>query len=287
MTIGCHCESRRLAAIHTQRQSMTQRRSTAHEKGHQRLVAHLATPVTVDLVVKGGTFGQHVGRVEVLTRTKHTRCAVLQADFHLTAQNKHPLRVARAVEGAAKAHRAVAELVAARSHQGREAALGFAFVQGNGLVLEFGAAVGVGVEHHLGECRHVLCPGCEEAIMPYRPAGSTPKSICTFMACFLSPASLKACTASLTPTTCEMTGRRSTRPSLMNCTATANSGWKRKVPRSSSSLATSGVMGRLASGPMPTLTSTPRGATTSRPVRKARSLPEASNITSNCPLSWA
>ena len=87
--------------------------SIAHEQGHQWVGADLAAPVAVDGGVKGGAFGQGVARIEKFAWTKDARAAVLQKDFHLTAQHEKPLRIAGAVEAALKAHRALAQLVTA------------------------------------------------------------------------------------------------------------------------------------------------------------------------------
>ena len=59
------------------------------------------------------------------------------------------------------------------------------------------------------------------------------------------------------------------------------------MPRNSNSLPTNWLRGNVESPPSPIDTITPRGATTSSPLRSARSLPEASNITSNTPLFTA
>ncbi len=84
-----------------------------------------------------------------------------------------------------------------------------------------------------------------------------------------------------------MSGARSSRLSLMSLTASANSAWKRKDPHTCNSLATITFWGMLTSPPMPSCTTVPRGRITSSPSRKARSLPEHSNITSKLPLSAA
>ena len=58
------------------------------------------------------------------------------------------------MEIAAKADRALAQLVAAAGHQRRQAGSGCAFAQGQRLVAKTGAAVGVGEQHHLVKRAH-------------------------------------------------------------------------------------------------------------------------------------
>jgi len=100
----------------------------------------------VDGGVKGGAFGQGVARIEKFARTKDARAAILQKDFHLTAEHEQPLRGAGAVECALKTHRALTQLVAAAGHQGRQAALWRAFGEVNTVVAKACAAIGVGEE---------------------------------------------------------------------------------------------------------------------------------------------
>jgi len=109
--------------------------------------------VAVDGGVKGGAFGQQVCRIEVLTGPEHARAAV-HADLHLPLQDKAPLRVARAVELAAKAHRAGAQLVTPRGKHLGEHGLRVALVQRNRFFAELGKTVGVGVQNDLGKRAH-------------------------------------------------------------------------------------------------------------------------------------
>ena len=75
----------------------------------------------------------------------------VHADLHLPSQNEHPLRRAGAMELAAKAHRAAAQLVtAAGKHLGQHSRR-FAMIQGNGFFFEVRPAVGAGVQNGLLE----------------------------------------------------------------------------------------------------------------------------------------
>src|SRR3990167_10568133 len=103
--------------------------SCTNEGSDQRVGADLPAPVAVHGGIEGGAGRQRVGREEVLAGAKYQRRAVLQADLHLPAQDEHPLRIGAAVELAAKANRAVAQLQAAAGHQRRQHRGGVAFGQ--------------------------------------------------------------------------------------------------------------------------------------------------------------
>src|SRR5450830_404610 len=94
--------------------------SVAQEHGHQRVWPHLPAPMPMHRRVEHRAGRQGVGRIEVLAGPEHARDPALQPDLHLALQNEHPLRLARAMEIAAKAHRAVAQLVALGAHEGAE-----------------------------------------------------------------------------------------------------------------------------------------------------------------------
>src|SRR5450830_140118 len=93
--------------------------SASHEQGHQRVRADLPAPVAMHRRVECCAGWQQIGGVEMLTCLEDAGAAVLQADVHFAAENEHPLRRDRAVELAAKADRAVAQLVAGRREYGR------------------------------------------------------------------------------------------------------------------------------------------------------------------------
>ena len=133
---------------------LSARISVAHEQGHQWFGANLSAPVPVHGGVKRGTFGQGVGRIEKLTRPKNARAAVLQKNLHLPAQHKQPLRVTRAMESAAKTHRALAQLASRGSHQGRQLALWGAFSQGHKFVTKTGTAIHIGEENGFFQLGH-------------------------------------------------------------------------------------------------------------------------------------
>ena len=78
----------------------------------------------------------------------------MYTDLHLPLQNKAPLCVPRAMELAAKAHRAGAQLVTARRKHLREHGLWIALVQRNRLLAELGKTIGVGVQNDLGKRAH-------------------------------------------------------------------------------------------------------------------------------------
>lgn len=128
--------------------------SATHEQGHQGLVAQLAAPVAVHFRIEGGAGRQGVGRVKMIAPAEHATAAVLQTDLHVAVQNEDPLVVNRAMELTAKARWAVAQLVAARSHQGRELTLRRALGQRDCFLAKFGAAIGVGEENGFFEISH-------------------------------------------------------------------------------------------------------------------------------------
>ena len=81
-------------------------------------------------------------------------------------------------------------------------------------------------------------------------------------------------------------GITSTNPPPISATASANSEWKRNVPRSSISFATTTFIGRFMPWPaMPICTTMPIGRSAASAPASAFSLPEASNTTSKWPLS--
>ena len=90
----------------------------------------------------------------MFARTKNARYATLQANLHLPAQNKTPLCVARAMELAAKAHRAGAQLVTATGKYPGQHGLRRALVQSNSFLAEAGATIGIGEQDNLGEMGH-------------------------------------------------------------------------------------------------------------------------------------
>ena len=69
-------------------------------------------------------------------------------------QHKQPLRVAGAMEAAAKTHRALAQLAPCCGHQGRQLALGRTFRQGDELIPKTGAAIGVGEKDDFFQLAH-------------------------------------------------------------------------------------------------------------------------------------
>ena len=113
----------------------------------------MAAPVAVDGGVKRGTLGQQICRVKVLAGPEYARTAVY-TNLHLPLQDKAPLRVPRAMELAAKAHRAGAQLVTARRKHFREHGLRIALVQRNRFLTELGKTIGVGIQNDLGEGAH-------------------------------------------------------------------------------------------------------------------------------------
>jgi hypothetical protein len=146
-------------------------RSVTHKQGHQRVGADLTAPMAVHGGVKRGPFGQGVGRIEKLAGPKNARAAVLQKDLHMPPQHKQPLRVARAMECAAKTHRALAQLASCSRHQGRQLALGRAFGQGHKLVSKACAAIGVGEQNDFFQLCHgrvsleeIRRPDCRRAV---------------------------------------------------------------------------------------------------------------------------
>ena len=110
--------------------------------------------MAVHFRIEGGAGRQGVGRVKMIAPAEHATAAVLQTDLHVAVQNEDPLVVTRAVELAAKTGRAVAQLVAARSHQGGELTLRRALGQCHRFLAEFGAAIGVGEENSFFEISH-------------------------------------------------------------------------------------------------------------------------------------
>ncbi|MNE83491.1 hypothetical protein D3C80_1803110 [compost metagenome] len=73
-----------------------------------------------------------------------------------------------------------------------------------------------------------------------------------------------------------MKGLTSIRPLRINSTPVANSSWKRKEPRRSSSLAVIAIIGRLMSPPNPSWTMMPRGRSAAMPPASATAAPEHS-----------
>ena len=100
--------------------------------------------MAVDAGVKGRAFGQYIGAEKMLAGAKDARHAALQTNFHLAAQNKHPLGCTGAVELAAKTHRAGAQLVAATGKYLGQHGLRRALVQRHELFLEPGTSIGIG-----------------------------------------------------------------------------------------------------------------------------------------------
>jgi hypothetical protein len=100
---------------------------------------------------EGSPGGQPVVREEVLACVKDARAAVLQADLHLALQDEDPLRCVGAVEFAAKANGAFAQLQTTAGHQRGQARLRLAFGQRHCVLAKLGAAIGVGEERDLGE----------------------------------------------------------------------------------------------------------------------------------------
>src|SRR5258707_4502058 len=101
--------------------------------------------------VEGRAFREYVRSVEVLARPKHARAAVAQPDLHLAAEDEHPLRFGRAMPLAAKADRAVPQLVAGGGEHLREHRLRIAFGQRDGFLFEFRSSIAVGEQHYSGE----------------------------------------------------------------------------------------------------------------------------------------
>lgn len=134
--------------------AIASKRTVPNKQSHQGVRTHLAAPMTVHRGVKARTFGQGVCRIEKLARAKDTRRAVLQKNFHLTAQNKQPLRAARAMKTALKAHRALTQLTSTRCHQSRQTALRRAFSQRNPFVTKSCAAIGVGEQNNFFQRGH-------------------------------------------------------------------------------------------------------------------------------------
>jgi molybdate transport system substrate-binding protein len=102
-------------------------RSGLHEQREKRVFAALRAPVAVDVRIEARAFGQPICRVEVVPRPEDARFPIPQADFHLAAEDEHPLRLRRAVPLAAEAHRARAQLVAAAGENLRQHRLRIAF----------------------------------------------------------------------------------------------------------------------------------------------------------------
>src|SRR5581483_3588768 len=123
----------------------------AHEQRNERLGAALRAPVSVQIGVEARAGRQHIRGVEMLTRPKAPRAAVAQADLHFAAQDEDPLRRAGAVPLAAKADRALAQLVAAAGEQRREARLRRAFAERDALLAPARAAVALREQHDFGE----------------------------------------------------------------------------------------------------------------------------------------
>ena len=68
----------------------------------------------VDLGIERGAWGKYVGSVAMVARLEDPQAAVLQPDLHFSGEDENPLRLRRAVELAAKADRALAQLIAGR-----------------------------------------------------------------------------------------------------------------------------------------------------------------------------
>ena len=145
--------------------------SVTHKQSHQRIGANLSAPVAVDRGVESSACGQGVVGIKELSRAKDARAAVLQKDFHLTAQHKKPLRRAGAVKAALKAHRALAQLVTPTGHQRRQAALRRAFVELKALIAKACATIGVGEEDDFWECGHGRQWKVNEASIVAEPTG--------------------------------------------------------------------------------------------------------------------
>jgi hypothetical protein len=105
--------------------------SAAHEQRDQRLGAdwRLQWPCTAG---RRWRRRQHVGRKEVLARPEGARSCRPAGRSPCAAQDEDPLRRLGAVEVAAKAHRALAQLAAAAGHQRRQPRLRLAFGQRDG-----------------------------------------------------------------------------------------------------------------------------------------------------------
>src|SRR4051794_39078538 len=93
---------------------------------------------------------QQVGGIEVLSGLEYP-ARVAHADLHLTAQDEHPLRIRRAMPLAAKADRAVAQLVARRGQDLRQHRLRVAFSKRDLLFAVPGAAVAIGEADGFGQ----------------------------------------------------------------------------------------------------------------------------------------
>ena len=131
--------------------------SHPQKQSGQRLITHLAAPMAMDRGVEGSALGQKVGAEKVVAWAEDAAVAAgrlrvaVHADLHLPFQNEHPLRRASAMELAAKAHRAAAQLVtAAGKHLGQHSRR-LTLVQGNGFFFETRPAVGAGVQNGLLE----------------------------------------------------------------------------------------------------------------------------------------
>ena len=114
------------------------------EYGHQLFIADLSAAMAMDRTVKHRTRRQHIGREKMLTGFEHAWTAVLQADFHLTLQNKYPVRCGGDVKLAAKTHRTAAQLQTLRGQQLTQAGLFSALVQRNAFLAKTGAPVVIG-----------------------------------------------------------------------------------------------------------------------------------------------
>ena len=90
----------------------------------------------------------------MLARFKDARPASLNADLHLPAQDKNPLRRTGAMKGAAKSNRAPAQLKAARCKHVRQHRLRIALQKRHLLFTKTGAAVGIGKQNNLGKTCH-------------------------------------------------------------------------------------------------------------------------------------
>src|SRR5258706_419290 len=84
---------------------------------------------------------------ETFWRANYTR----ETDLHLAAEDEHPLRFGRAMPLAAKADRAVPQLVAGGGEHLREHRLRIAFGQRDRFLFEFRSSIAVGEQHYPGE----------------------------------------------------------------------------------------------------------------------------------------
>src|ERR1700730_17972175 len=94
----------------------------------------------------------------MLACVEYPRAAVLQPDLHFAAEYEHPLRDRRTVRRAAKADRAIPQLVAARGEYGRHHHLRRACDERDFFLAKGGAAVRGGEQYGLAEVLHLTLP---------------------------------------------------------------------------------------------------------------------------------